>query len=46
MPVNVPTSITQRFSYGEVLLILCSGMTTLLTPAIVGYSAVYLGICY
>ena len=46
MPVNVPTSITQRFSYGEVLLILCSGMTTLLTPAIVGYSAIYLGICY
>ena len=46
IPVNVPTSITKRFSYGEVLLVLCSGMTTLLTPAIVGYSAIYLGICY
>ena len=46
MPVNVPTSIRDRFSYGEMMLILCGAMTTILTPAIVGYSAIYLGICY
>tara|TARA_B100001063_G_scaffold247259_1_gene291847 strand:- start:10988 stop:11980 length:993 start_codon:yes stop_codon:yes gene_type:complete len=44
--VNVPTSIIQRFSYGEIMLILCGSMTTLFTPVIVGYSAVYLGVCY
>lgn len=44
--VNVPTSIKQRFSYGEIMLILCGAMTTLFTPVIVGYSAIYLGVCY
>lgn len=33
-------------SYGEIMFILCSYITTILTPAIVGYSVIYLGICY